>query len=165
MAGQILHGDPVGVPAGTPSKGSTPTSCGLSSPDLPINLHRRQGMRMGNTFSRALDPSKPLLFGDFPLGILEEEVWHPTAATLSWQNPLTCTATSSSSPDLPISHDQSNPAGQKTSHGGSEQKKSSGSPDAVAWSSDHETDSDDSLQPYDLEEEEDNGKAVSHCLT
>ena len=44
---------------------------------------------MGNTFSRALDPQKPLLFGDFPLDILEEEVWHPTARRLAWQNPLT----------------------------------------------------------------------------
>lgn len=46
---------------------------------------------MGNTFSRALDPSKPLLFGDQPLGILQEEVWHPSAARLSWQNPLSST--------------------------------------------------------------------------
>ena len=45
-------------------------------------------MRMGNTFSRALDPSKPLLFGDFPLDILEEEVWHSSARRLSWQSPL-----------------------------------------------------------------------------
>lgn len=45
-------------------------------------------MRMGNTFSRALDPNKPLLFGDFPLDILEEELWHPTARRASWQNPL-----------------------------------------------------------------------------
>lgn len=45
-------------------------------------------MRMGNTFSRALDPSKPLLFGDFPLDILEEEVWHPSARRLAWQDPL-----------------------------------------------------------------------------
>ncbi len=48
-------------------------------------------MRMGNTFSRALDPSKPLLFGDHPLGILQEEVWHTSAARLSWQNPLSGT--------------------------------------------------------------------------
>ena len=48
-------------------------------------------MRMGNTFSRALDPSKPLLFGDHPLGILQEELWHPSAARLSWQNPLSGT--------------------------------------------------------------------------
>ena len=46
-------------------------------------------MRMGNTFSRALDPEKPLLFGDFPLDILEEEVWHPSARRLAWQDPLT----------------------------------------------------------------------------
>ncbi len=67
---------------------------------LPFNLLRRQGMRMGNTFSRALDPSKPLLFGDFTLGILQEEVWHPTAARLSWQNPLSG-ATSGLTSDLP----------------------------------------------------------------
>lgn len=48
-------------------------------------------MRMGNTFSRALDPSKPLLFGDHPLGILQEELWHPTAARLSWHDPLSGT--------------------------------------------------------------------------
>ena len=46
-------------------------------------------MRMGYTFSRALDPNKPLLFGDFPLDILEEEVWHPSARRLAWQDPLT----------------------------------------------------------------------------
>ena len=35
---------------------------------------------------------------------------------------------------------------------------SSSSPDqASKWSSDHESDSDDSLQPYDLDEEEDDG--------
>ena len=45
-------------------------------------------MRMGNTFSRALNPEKPLLFGDFPLDILEEEVWHPSARRLAWQEPL-----------------------------------------------------------------------------
>ena len=45
-------------------------------------------MRMGNTFSGALDPSKALLFGYFPLDILKEEVWDPTAARLSWQNPM-----------------------------------------------------------------------------
>ena len=50
---------------------------------------RRQGMRVGNTFSRALDPTKPLLFGDFPLEILEEEVWHPSAGRLAWQDPVT----------------------------------------------------------------------------
>lgn len=53
---------------------------------------------MGNTFSRALDPSKPLLFGTFPLTILEEEVWHPSARRLSWQNPLT-SLTSGTTPE------------------------------------------------------------------
>ena len=48
-------------------------------------------MRIGNTFSRALDPAKPLLFGDLPLGILKEEIWHPTAARLSLQDPLCST--------------------------------------------------------------------------
>lgn len=46
-------------------------------------------MRMGNTFSRVLDPEKPLLFGDFPLDVLEEEVWHPSARRLARQDPLT----------------------------------------------------------------------------
>ena len=57
--------------------------------DETDNGYRRQGMRMGNTFSRALDPKKPLLFGDFPLDILEEEVWHPSVRRLAWQDPLT----------------------------------------------------------------------------
>ena len=37
--------------------------------------------------------------------------------------------------------------------------KSNGSPgQASGWSSDHESDSDDSLQPFDLAEEEDDGE-------
>ena len=56
-------------------------------------------MRIGNTFSRALDPAKPLLFGDLPLGVLKEEIWHPTAARLSLQDPLSSTQRTSASGD------------------------------------------------------------------
>ncbi len=66
-------------------------------------------MRMGNTFSRALDPSKPLLFGDHPLGILQEEVWHPSAARLSWQNPLSGTTSD-------LTFDRSSPSCEADSH-------------------------------------------------
>ena len=45
-------------------------------------------MRVGNAFSQALDTSKPLLFGTFPLDLLQEEQWHPTAARLDPQDPL-----------------------------------------------------------------------------
>ena len=75
-------------------------------------------MRMGNTFSRALDPSKPLLFGDHPLGILPEEVWHPSAARLSWQNPLSGTTSDltsgRSSPSCEA--DSHNPKDQAMTH-------------------------------------------------
>lgn len=45
-------------------------------------------MRVGNAFSRALDPAKPLLFATFPLDLLQEEQWHPSAARLDPQDPL-----------------------------------------------------------------------------
>ncbi|DBA73958.1 hypothetical protein WJX77_002142 [Trebouxia sp. C0004] len=137
--------------------------------DNPVDAVRRQGMRMGNTFSRALDPTKPLLFGDHPLGILQEELWHPSAARLSWQNPLSGTTSDltsgRSSPSC--SADSHKPQDQATTdHPGAEgtneeeagnKKQRNGVAAAADWSSDHETDSDDSLQPYDLSEDDDDG--------
>lgn len=66
-------------------------------------------MRMGNTFSRALNPEKPLLFGDFPLDILEEEVWHSSARRLAWQEPLTG-LTSDLTPEKTPATDSASPA-------------------------------------------------------
>ena len=46
-----------------------------------------------------------------------------------------------------------------------QQASSNSSPNqASRWSSDHESDSDDSLQPYDLAEEDDDGKEHSFAL-
>lgn len=74
-------------------------------------------MRMGNMFSRALDPNKPLLFGDFPLEILEEEVWHPSARRLAWQDPLTG-LTSDLTPDpTPVPGSSSDPAANEQTRG------------------------------------------------
>ena len=73
-------------------------------------------MRMGNTFSRALDPKKPLLFGDFPLDILEEEVWHPTARRLAWQDPLT-SLTSNLSPEQTSVTASTSPAANPSADG------------------------------------------------
>ncbi len=42
-------------------------------------------------------------------------------------------------------------------------KQRSGVAAAADWSSDHETDSDDSLQPYDLSEDDDDGNDHAHC--
>ncbi|KAA6428351.1 MAG: hypothetical protein FRX49_01946 [Trebouxia sp. A1-2] len=137
--------------------------------DNPVDAVRRQGMRMGNTFSRALDPSKPLLFGDHPLGILQEELWHPTAARLSWHDPLSGTTSDlnpgRSSPSCeadsqyPLKQAMTDHPGSETTEeeGAGNKKQRSGVAAAADWSSDHETDSDDSLQPYDLSEDDDDG--------
>lgn len=73
-------------------------------------------MRMGNTFSRALDPKKPLLFGDFPLDILEEEVWHPAARRLTWQDPLT-SLTSNLTPEQTSPTASTSPAANPSANG------------------------------------------------
>lgn len=45
-------------------------------------------MRVGNAFSKALDPSKPLLFANFSLDVLPEEHWNPSAVRLDPERPL-----------------------------------------------------------------------------
>ncbi len=60
--------------------------------------------------------------------------------------------------------DVGSPSGSK-GEGQSDRKKSNGSVGGVDWSSDHETDSDDSLQPYDLSEADDDGTFAFQCIT
>lgn len=55
-------------------------------------------MRVGNAFSTALDPAKPLLFAEFPLDLLQEEQWHPSAARLNPAQPLQLKSDPSSDP-------------------------------------------------------------------
>ena len=83
---------------------------------------RRQAMRVGNAFSQALDSSKPLLFGNFPLDLLQEEQWHPTAARLDPQHPLRLKPDPSPTPANPAHRPEPNQATARQatgSHSGS----------------------------------------------
>lgn len=80
---------------------------GLSQTHMPC---RRQAMRAGNAFSQALDSSKPLLFGTFPLDLLQEEQWHPTAARLDPRHPLRLKPHPSPTPANPIHRPKLNQA-------------------------------------------------------
>lgn len=90
-------------------------------------------MRVGRTFSMTLDPSsQEPLFGDQPLGLLPEEVWHPSAKSLLQAKPAAPGNTSAA--------------------------VASPGADAVA---EEDWDSDDSLQPYDMPEQEDKSEPAS----
>ena len=103
-------------------------------------------MRVGHAFSAVLDPSVPPLFSDQgPLDLLPEEVWHASAR----------------SPRSPA------PPGRPPDAGTASAKvptsvHDDGDGDGGGASSD---DSDDSLQPYDLPEEEDEGAPAPALLS
>lgn len=97
-------------------------------------------MRVGSAFSRVLDPSSEPLFADQgPLDLLPEEVWHTSARA----------APTVAAPDSPNST-LAGPRQGGESLGGGEEGKHMSDADTC-------TDSDDSLQPYDLPEDEDAG--------
>ncbi|KAK9908206.1 hypothetical protein WJX75_004272 [Coccomyxa subellipsoidea] len=105
----------------------------LDSPQPPV---RRQGMRVGQAFSKVLDPSKEPLFSDLgDLSLLPEEAWHRD-----------CLPTTAHHNGHPTSLAAVKTEPLRTARGGSKQTPGEG-----------DAESDGSLEPYDLSEEEDDG--------
>ncbi|EIE21374.1 hypothetical protein COCSUDRAFT_56593 [Coccomyxa subellipsoidea C-169] len=106
----------------------------LNSPQVPI---RRQGMRVGQAFSKVLDPSKDPLFSDLgDVGLLPEEAWHRDClpSAVNQQGPSKSAAAIAAEP-------------ADNARGSSVQ-----TPGDIGDAA-----SDGSLEPYDLSEEDDDG--------
>ena len=101
-------------------------------------------MRVGQNFSSILDPAAEPLFGDQQVGLLQEELWHPSARHLS---------------QLPTPAAPNGTADASTASG------TAGSSTVAEAVSDSDSSSDDSLESYDMPEEKDTCACLNYCCS